>query len=225
MAFSKEIRNKIHEYVQAELPKEEWYGTHFYPFLKDDILRNKLITEFKNARLIYKIFEGLQAENELLLAEVKTQVILFASIQEAVVDYVLYKILEKTDAVQNLLTKNDLVRIDIPQAKKEILKNNLIHDGKNIICYYEKTRPMTEKEKFSIRYRQKINALSSLGVISEDLAEDLKCLYEYRNTIHIESDIKKNLSYDLEMGKLAYRRVEGLSIEISKYISDNKVKY
>lgn len=47
------------------------------------------------------------------------------------------------------------------------------------------------------------------------MADDLVKLYEYRNTVHIEAEMKKKLVYDLSMGELAYRRVEGLSIEVS----------
>jgi len=46
-------------------------------------LRDRLIVEFINARKIYKFFEGLQASDELLLAQIKTQVIMYVSIQEA----------------------------------------------------------------------------------------------------------------------------------------------
>lgn len=69
--------------------------------------------------------------------------------------------------------------------------------------------------KLKIRYEQKVAALLELNLISEGLADDLVKLYEYRNTVHIEAEMKKKLVYDLSMGELAYRRVEGLSIEVS----------
>ena len=67
----------------------------------------------------------------------------------------------------------------------------------------------------SVHDEQKVAALLELNLISEGLADDLVKLYEYRNTVHIEAEMKKKLVYDLSMGELAYRRVEGLSIEVS----------
>lgn len=51
-----------------------------------------------------------------------------------------------------------------------------------------------------------------------DFASDLITLYEFRNTVHLEAEMKKGFDYNLKIAKLAYRRVEGLSINLSKKI-------
>lgn len=84
-------------------------------------MRDRLIVEFINARKIYKFFEGLQASDELLLAQIKTQVIMYVSIQEAVVNYLLFELFEETNTVKNLLFQERLVKIGIPGHK---LKNS-----------------------------------------------------------------------------------------------------
>ncbi len=95
--------------------------------------------------------------------------------------------------------------------KKEKLTNELEHDGKEIIpCYYSERNIDVTK----IRYDQKIKSLIEMELISQTLGCDLVKLYEYRNTVHIEAEMRKNLSYDLEMGGLAYRRIEGLSMKL-----------
>lgn len=79
MPFEKEIRDTILAYCMCDLPNDIWYENAF-DFVKDSSLKARLISEFKNARFIYKMFEGLAAEDELLLAEVKMQVLMYASI-------------------------------------------------------------------------------------------------------------------------------------------------
>ncbi|MCM1233783.1 MAG: hypothetical protein NC489_27035 [Ruminococcus flavefaciens] len=211
MPFSVELKEKIEEYIISDLPDENWYKIHFYPFIKKEDLRNRLMVEYKNARYIYKFFEGMHASDGLLLAQIKTQVIMYVSIQEAIVNYVLFDLKRENEYVTELLKQKRLIQIDIPAHKKERLVNELEHDGKEIIsCYYsEKNVDVTK-----IRYDQKINALIKMSLISPILGDDLIKLYEYRNTVHIEAEMKKNLSYDLKMGELAYRRIEGLSIEL-----------
>lgn len=212
MPFPLSLQEKIIDYVYGHLPNEEWYDQKFYPFIKDNNLRERLIIEYKNSRVIYKVFEGLQAKDELLLAQIKTQVIMYVSIQEAVVNYVLFNLNEAKEPVQNLLFQDRKTQIMIPNYKKEKLKKNLIHDGKEILTYYKEKKPV---DKTKIRYDQKVEACYQLNLIDEQLSKDLITLYKYRNTIHIESELKQNLDYNLEMGNLAYRRVEGLSIQLS----------
>ncbi len=101
----------------------------------------------------------------------------------------------------------------IPNKKIEKLRNELIHDGKEILTYYKDKKTV---DKTKIRYDQKVNACYKLRLIDLQLKEDLIKLYEYRNTVHLEAELKKNLDYNLEMGFLAYRRVEGLSIQLKE---------
>lgn len=215
MPFPDEVQKSIRKYVYGHLPDDSWYDAHFYPFIQDDALRDRLIIEFKNARVIYKIFEGLQAEKELLLAQIKTQVVMYVSIQEAAISYVLFKLLQDEAPVQKLLFQDRPIKISIPGNKLEELQSALCHDGKKIMTYYKEKK---EVDKTKIRFDQKVNACFDLGLIDSALKEDLIKLYEYRNTVHLEAELHKNLNYSLEMGKLAFKRVEGLSIQLAKSI-------
>jgi hypothetical protein len=211
MPFPYELQKSIREYVYGHLPDDSWYDAHFYPFIQDAELRDRLIIEFKNARVIYKIFEGLQAEKELLLSQIKTQVVMYVSIQEAAINYVLFKLLQDEAPVQELLFQDRLIKISIPKNKLVELQSALCHDGKDIVtCYNEKK----EVDKTKIRFDQKVNTCSALGLIDSALKNDLIKLYEYRNTVHLEAELHKNLKYSLEMGQLAFKRVEGLSIQL-----------
>lgn len=213
MPFSDDLQEKILEYAYGHLPGENWYEENFYTFIADEPLRERLIVEYKNSRVIYKIFEGLQAKDELLLAQIKTQVIMYVAIQEAVVNYVLFDLLEDKDPVQDLLFQERNTQIMIPRQKKEKLERELIHDGKEILTFF---REKKEVDKTKIRYDQKVETCYNLNLIDSELKGDLIKLYKYRNTVHLESELRQNLDYNLEMGNLAYRRVEGLSIQLTE---------
>lgn len=217
MPFPEELANRVSEYCSSHIPPDSWYEENLFPFISDKDIWNRLIVEHKNARFIYKIFEGLQAKDEQLLAQIKTQVIMYVSIQEEVVNYVLFEMFKERDEVKNLKKINKLTKISIPKKSKELLNEVLKHDGEEIIpCFYKDAK--TDKTK--VRFDQKVPVLVEMGLIDEQLASDLIKLYEYRNTVHLEAERRKKLDYDLEMGKLAYRRVEGLSIQLNESINN-----
>ncbi|MFI3254692.1 MAG: hypothetical protein R3Y63_10200 [Eubacteriales bacterium] len=217
MPFPSELQTQIYNYLELTLPTEQWYDLNFFTFIADVTLRKRLIVEHKNARKIYKFFEGLAATEDFRLAQIKTQVIMYVSIQEAVINYTLFELFPNSIEVGKLITKKQFKEYSIPNASREKLKSELSHDGKEIICGYH-TDTIVDKTK--IRYEEKLKVCCELNLISPELADELKKLYEYRNTVHLEAELRKNLSFDLDMGELAYRRVEGLSIVLSQNIAN-----
>lgn len=128
-----------------------------------------------------------------MLVQIKTQVIMYASIQEAVVNYVLFSLRKEKEVVKRLLFQERLIKISIPEIKKKKLKDELMHGGEEIVpCYY--SRKAVDQTK--IRFDQKLNALFELNLISKIMKNDLINLYKYRNTVHLEAEMKKNLTYD-----------------------------
>lgn len=221
MPFTKELSEEVYNYCSSHIPNDEWYQEKFFPFITDQERRERIIIEHKNARFIYKLFEGLQAKDEQLLAQIKTQVIMFVSIQEEVVNYILFDMFKNSEEVSELGMVTQLKRISIPETSLTLLKKVLVHDSKTIIPCFSK---ITNVQRTKIRYDQKVNALAKMGLIDEVLTEDLIELYEYRNTIHLEAERKKRFNYDLKIGELAYRRVEGLSIQIENSLKNLSLK-
>lgn len=84
------------------------------------------------------------------------------------------------------------ISVSIPKGKMKQLEELLVHDNKKLIVKY---RTLKKVDETKIRYDQKVEACKKIGLISDSLKEDLIKLYEYRNTIHIEAAIKKNLNY------------------------------
>lgn len=219
MPMNKEYADYVSNYIKIDLPNDEWYKKNFFTFITNKDLLERIIIEHKNARKIYKVFEGIQATDELLLAQIKTQVIMYVSIQEAVINYLLFEKYPNDPVVIKLLNKPRCVKVDIKQNDKKKIESLLQHDGRQLQIYEHKIKPV---DKTKIRYEDKVIACFNLDLITEPLKNDLIKLYSYRNTVHLEAELKKQLNYDLTMGELAYKRVEGLSIIISHKLSNKK---
>lgn len=56
MPFRKDIQKYIYKYCANHLPDEDWLENEFN-FIKKEELRNRIKTEYKNARYVYKIFD------------------------------------------------------------------------------------------------------------------------------------------------------------------------
>ena len=236
MPFNFEMINDIDNYCKRDLPKEQWYQDCF-DFIKDLNLRERIIKEFKNVRYIYKIFEGISADNELLLAEVRLQILMYASIYEAIIHYLLFdEYYKEHESVQKLLIQNANKQISIPEEKRKQLGDLLIHDGKKIIPYY----PTTKKRDITkIRFDEKCKAAFQIGLLKEinnpkitlniqdvdsfvpDFCTELIKLYEIRNAIHIHAEIKKDIEYNLNLSQIAYLRMQPFVEQIKEKLRED----
>lgn len=202
MPFNENLIKEINDYVVSHLPDDDWYENYF-SFIADKTLAERLEKEFKTVRYIYKILEGLKSTDELQLAQIRIQVILYTSIYEAMVHYLLFDKLKDQDEVKELFFITMPVQIFIPEHKKAKILNALEHNGSEVLTY-EKKKKKTEESK--IRFDAKANVMYKLGLIDDTLRKELIKFYEYRNAIHIHAEIKKELEYELEMARTCYRR-------------------
>lgn len=75
-----------------------------FHLLQDMQLKKRIIAEFKAIRFAYKLYEGIEATDENLIFEVRNQIIAYASIYEAVIEYVLYDYYGDTEEVDSFDT-------------------------------------------------------------------------------------------------------------------------
>ncbi|MBS8097875.1 hypothetical protein F6P75_12330, partial [Streptococcus suis] len=79
-------------------------------------------------RYAYKLYEGITAEEEHLIFEIRSQILAYASIYEAVVEYVLETYYSDTQVYDDLVHQNNVMtKIDIPEEKRKKLERELIH--------------------------------------------------------------------------------------------------
>lgn len=221
-------KNEILEYCNNHLPEDDWYEEQF-DFIKDNELRNRIIQEFKATRFAYKLYEGIAAEGENLIFEVRNQILAYASIYEAVIENVLETFYADTPEYDDLMHHYVLKQICIPQNKLVKLKDELEHDGKQIITsYYARTK----KEKPQVRFDDKCKTANKLGLIHSfksdgkivDLPTEIIEIYGYRNCIHLIAERRKDITYELELSKKAYRRMKPFIEQVkNKLEQDNKI--
>lgn len=198
------------------MPSDEWYDREF-DFILDDTIKKRIIKEFRNTRKIYKFFEGMQSSDEFLEAEVRVQILMYASIYEAMIHYLLLDRLQDHDEVKKLLKHTIPKKISIPSEKKEKLERELMHNGHEIVpMYYEEST----KDITSIRFDDKCKTACSIGLINNSLAEELIKIYELRNCLHIHAEIRKGVEYELEMSKIAYKRMQLFREQVKKYFTE-----
>lgn len=212
MAFTDETITEIKSYIDAHLADWNWHKERF-DFISDETLQSRLADEFMSTRYIYKMLEGMNADGWLLRAQIRLQVLTYASIYEAVLHHILFTEIPLNAHVQALTEFETKKEISIPQNKITTLANALNHDGKDIIPTY---KSIVKTDVTKVRFDKKAECAENLGLIDAQLKDEIIELYEARNAIHIHAEIKKHLEYQLDLSKRAYMRMEPFIMQIKE---------
>lgn len=204
MAFEEQTKLAVNDYLKSHLADWEWHQNRF-DFITDETLRDRLADEFISTRYVYKVLEGMAADSWLLRAQIRLQVLSYASIYEAVIHHVLFENLASNPDVKALTEYKTKKVISIPTEKKAMLAAALSHIGKDIIPTYE---DVGNTDITKVRFDRKAECAEKLGLIETKLKDEIIEFYEARNAIHIHAEIKKSLGYQLELSKRAYQRME-----------------
>lgn len=231
MPLSESVQEEIYKYCNNYLADEDWYKGEF-EFVEDDKLRERLVQEFKGIRFAYKLYEGIEAKDENLIFEVRHQILAYATIYEAVIHYVLYTYYSATEEFNRLQYHDAPAKIGVPENKVEILSRALLHNGETIIPYHIQRR---KKDETQVRFDEKCLTAEKLGLIHSfknnegsviDLPKELIEIYSYRNAIHLAAELRKGIEYELDLSKLAYRRMRPFINQIkTKLQKDRKGIY
>lgn len=229
MPLQKELKSEIEKYCNNHLPPDSWYEDEF-SVIQDANLKKRIIAEFKSIRFAYKLYEGIGAEGENLMFEVRNQILAYASIYEVVIENVIDTYYSNTPEFESLMYHEMPIRIDIPERKQCELQSALSHDGKTIVPYYFAKR---KKEKAKVRFDEKCSTAEKLGLIHKyvnergeeiDLPAEIKEIYSYRNGIHILAEQRKGITYELDLSKRAYRRMRPFIDQIKeRLMADGKL--
>lgn len=231
MPFPQEIKDIIYNYCNNHLGDENWFNEEF-EFIEDEKLRERLVQEFKGIRFAYKIYEGIEADKENLIFEIRHQIIAYATIYEAVIHYVLYTYYQDTDEFHNLTHFVVPTKISISDTQKNKISSFLLHNNEELIpCKMQERK----KNEIQVRFDDKCIVAENLGLIKSftndngdiiDFKEELIEIYSYRNAIHLVAELRKGIEYELNLSKKAYRRMRPFIDQIkSKLKKDNKSIY
>jgi hypothetical protein len=215
MAFNQETSEAIRSYATSHLPDENWHR-QFFSFVSNTALASRLGDEFLATRFVYKVLEGIAADSWLLRAQIRLQVLSYASIYEAVIHHVLFERLPDDPHVIQLTEFPMKKLISIPREKLEILEQHLSHDGKRIIPTYES---IGKTDETKVRFDRKADCACELGFIEAWLRDELIEFYEARNSIHLHAEIRKSLDYQLDLSRRAFLRMEPFREQVAARLS------
>jgi hypothetical protein len=219
MAFTEKIKQEVASYVKAHLPADEFYQNYFW-FISDLPLRSRLEDEFKAARYIYKLLEGLQVKDELLVAQCKMQILNYASIYEAVLHHVLLQEYSSTQEVISLTTYQHKKPINISQAIRNDIQKTYSPAGQ-IFVFENQTKELDERK---IVFEEKAETARQLGLINQKIKEIICDIYSMRNAIHLHAELRRGVTYDLNAAEKAYWHLQGFTEQIGeKMEKDGKV--
>ncbi len=214
MPFPEPIKTAINDYVEKYTGDSKFYSEYFW-FISDTNLRIRLEEEFKSARYVYKLLEGLQAKEWLLNAEVRIQILLYASIYEAVLHHVLLQDYSNTDAVKNITTYESRERINISGViKKKIID---AHSPSGDVVVYQIKSAVVDERK--IVFEDKAKAAIDLGLIDQPIYDVIVKIYSLRNAIHLHAELRRNIAYEIETAKDAYWHLQGFCKRIAEQMS------
>lgn len=219
MAFTEPIRKAVVEYVERDLPSNEFYERYFW-FISDAPLRERLEEEFRSARYIYKLLEGLTARDWLLTSQVKVQILLYASIYEAVLHHILLQEYRTSQEVVALTSYEHRRPINISGDIRNKIQSAYNPTGP-ISVYQTETRSIDERK---IVFEDKAETARLLGLIDQSIKDVVCNVYSLRNAIHLHAELRRGIEYEIEVAKEAYWRLKGFCQQISeKLLADGKV--
>jgi len=157
--------------------------------------------------------EALAVTGQELHAHLKLQIIQYASIYEACINYLLTEQFKNHPAVLAIKTHRALKEVSALSKLSSISYAN----EKALVCIYKDTKtPWT-----SIAFDDKINASIAIGFIKPKLGQEILDIYKMRNTVHIDAAAKRQLSFQVTEGVLAYRRMRPFIDGIKSFLAKN----
>ncbi len=217
-AFTEQVRQAVEEYVENHLPGDQFYREYFW-FISDGSLRERLEEEFRSARYIYKILEGMQVKDWLLSAQVRVQILMYASIYEAVIHHVLLQNYATSPEVESLVSYEHRKPINISSDIRSKIQTKYTPTG-TISVYEAETKKMDERK---IVFEDKAETALSLGLINPKIKDVVCNVYSLRNAIHLHAEIRRGIEYEIEAAKDAYWHLQGFCQQIAeKLVADGK---
>ncbi|MDR3704716.1 MAG: hypothetical protein P4L28_02265 [Paludibacteraceae bacterium] len=217
MAFPDKLKCEVENYINKHHPNQAWWEQYFdIAFVSDVELAKRLVQEMMSIRTVYQLLEGLRAQNELLRAQSKIQIITYASVYEAILHHIIFKTdLKLNQEVINLLSKEKYVKRSLPMPHQ-----NITHNGE--IIYTMAKVPITREERY-IKFEEILHVTQKLNLIDSSLYEDLLELYNLRNAIHIHAEIAKGINYQLEISKKAHKLIKPFKNQIIDGLKAHKL--
>ena len=157
--------------------------------------------------------EATAATGDVLLLYVRQQVIIYASIYEAMVDYLLFTRYKQTKEVKLLTRDRELIEVRVQPGIVMSFQSGRKKERLVLCRVKQTTRPVQ-----NIRFKDRLAAAVSIGFISQAYARDLQKIYDLRNSIHLITATKRNIQIGIAESRLAYRRTLPIIAGIKTFV-------
>ncbi len=209
MPLKKALRDPIVEYILRDLAPGkalgqkpmEWFLAHF-AFVDNATLQRHLAESFYQARLNEKTREALGLKKDFNNVFVKTQIVLYASIYEALIDYALEKN-RALPVVKALLEQEIYCSVQALSSASELTFKDA-HATHKIFTCKKKTRTQKLKE---IQFKDRLTAAIAIGFVEAANQQELEALYTSRNKIHILAASADDFKPDGQQSSKAFQNL------------------
>jgi hypothetical protein len=195
------LRDVVPRTVQPHPPiPMEWFIQQF-SFVEDVTLQTHLGEAFYQARFVGRVREALALKGGFNHAFTKYQIVLYASIYEALIDYILREN-SGNPIVRELFTEI----IFRPRRNALSSKTKILYADETDECELVPCRPIVRERKLQeIQFDQRVDTVVHLGVFPEADAPFMKALYKSRNNVHLQSSANKEFKPDNQESSEAFR--------------------
>ena len=215
MPLDESLRDQIKEYCIRDLPGDlQWHVNQFNFINNNQELKARLGRAFYSARYMAKLMEALYVSREDMHSFVKFQTIQYASIDEAVISYLLWNKFNDNQEVKKLQTHKAYKPVSALGSLTKIT-----YDNEEVFpCVYRDAKT----PKNSIPFQDKVDCGVRIGFIEEKYAGDIKKLYELRNLAHIENEAEKQIEVELQHPRNGYWRMKPFLEKVNECLILNK---
>lgn len=209
MPLKKALRQPVVDYILRDIapgkaPGQkpmEWFLDRF-DFIDNATLQKHLAEAFYQARLNEKTREALGLRKDFNNVFVKTQIVLYASIYEALIDHALEK--NKTEsAVASLLRQEFFSPVPALSGATELTYKDADATHKIVTCK-KKVRTQQLKE---IQFKDRLAVAVTLGFVQPANQPELEALYTSRNKIHILAAAADDFRPDGQQSSKAFQNL------------------
>lgn len=211
MPLDEPIRSDVSNYILKHIvPKGvsprprtamEWFHKLF-SFIPDSALREHLAEACYQARFIGRFQEALRLQGKFNRAILKQQIILYASIYEAVIDYYLDR-QQAEPPVRDLLIVVELKEVKGIVAKGSLKGTDNGREYEVVTC----KRAGKQRKLYDVRFSDRLAAAKTLGLIPTEHVLFIQALYDARNNIHIMRAAAEQFAPDARMSSLAFQKL------------------
>lgn len=190
---------KIKTIYTKDIPSLEFIKAQYFDFIEDPKLQQVIAQEFYGAMYIEKIQHIFASEDIELHAHLKFQIIQYASIYEAIIDYILI-----TEFINHKDVKSLIEREEFTVSKESSKDIRIIFKGEEM--YLSKCKKKAVRDDFiTISFGVRIDIANKIGFVEDNHVEPIKRFYDLRNSTHIRRAAKKGTEFELKVCQEAHQ--------------------